>query len=82
MPTGLRQGYDIILVARGRTGTAAWKDLNDTFLRLCRKLDLLEERPEADFGCPGEVLPCGHFSLPAALLQLYAYLFPVCSGGH
>ncbi len=24
--------------------TAAWKDLNDTFLRLCRKLDLLEER--------------------------------------
>ena len=40
----LRQGYDIILVARGRTGTAAWKDLNDTFLRLCRKLDLLEER--------------------------------------
>lgn len=40
----LRQGYDIILVARGRTGTAAWKELNDTFLRLCRKLDLLEER--------------------------------------
>ena len=32
------------LVARGRTGTAAWKELNDTFLRLCRKLDLLEER--------------------------------------
>ena len=23
----------------------------------------------------------GHFSLPAALLQLYAHLFPVCSGG-
>lgn len=40
----LRQGYDIILVARGRTGTVAWKELNDTFLRLCRKLDLLEER--------------------------------------
>ena len=40
----LRQGYDIILVARGRTVTASWKELNDTFLRLCRKLDLLEER--------------------------------------
>ncbi|WP_298019316.1 ribonuclease P protein component [uncultured Dysosmobacter sp.] len=39
----LRQGYDIILVARSRTTTAPWKDLNDTFLRLCRKLDLLKE---------------------------------------
>ncbi len=38
----LRQGYDIILVARGRTAAAPWKELNDTFLRLCRKLDLLE----------------------------------------
>lgn len=40
----LRQGYDIILVARSRTVTAPWKDLNDTFLRLCRKLDLLREK--------------------------------------
>ena len=39
----LRQGYDIILVARGRTATAKWKELNDTFLKCCRKLDLLEE---------------------------------------
>ena len=39
----LRQGYDIILVARGRTVTASWKELNDTFTRLCRKLDLLGE---------------------------------------
>ena len=38
----LRQGYDMILVARGRTLTASWKELNDTFLRLCRKLELLE----------------------------------------
>ena len=38
----LRQGWDIILVARGRTLTAPWRELNDTFLRLCRKLDLLE----------------------------------------
>ena len=38
----LRQGWDIVLVARGRTATAPWKDLNDTFLRLSRKLDLLE----------------------------------------
>ena len=40
----LRQGYDIILVARGRTVTAGWKELNDTFLKCCRKLDLLEEK--------------------------------------
>lgn len=39
----LRKGRDIILVARGRTVTASWRELNDTFLRLCRKLDLLEE---------------------------------------
>ena len=39
----LRKGYDIILVARSRTVTAPWKDLNNTFLRLCRKLELLEE---------------------------------------
>lgn len=39
----LRQGYDVILVARGRTVTASWQELCDTFLRLCRKLDMLEE---------------------------------------
>ena len=40
----LRQGYDIILVARGRTATASWRELCDTFGRLCRKLDLWEEQ--------------------------------------
>ena len=39
----LRTGYDVILVARGRTATAPWKELNAAFLRLCRKLDLLRE---------------------------------------
>ena len=38
----LKKGYDVVLVARGRTATCPWKDLNETFLRLCRKLDLLE----------------------------------------
>lgn len=38
----LKEGYDIILVARGRTAAAPWKDLNETFFRLCRKLELLE----------------------------------------
>ncbi len=41
----LRTGWDIILVARGRTVTVSWKELNDTFLRLCRKLDLLVDEP-------------------------------------
>ena len=40
----LSTGWDIILVARSRTISAGWKELNDTFLRLCRKLDLLGER--------------------------------------
>ena len=40
----LRQGYDIILVARGRTANASWQELCDTFGRLCRKLDLWEGR--------------------------------------
>lgn len=40
----LRQGWDMVLVARGRTLTAPWKELNDTFLRLCRKLELLQDR--------------------------------------
>lgn len=40
----LKQGYDIILVARGRTAGAPWKELNSTFLKLCRKLELLEEQ--------------------------------------
>ena len=39
----MKQGYDIILVARGRTLTAPWKELNATFVRLCRKLDLMEK---------------------------------------
>ena len=38
----LRKGWDIVLVGRSRTVTAPWKELNDTFLRLCKKLDLLE----------------------------------------
>jgi ribonuclease P protein component len=41
----LRQGYDLILVARSRTATVSWKELNDTFFRLCRKLELLEDKP-------------------------------------
>nr|WP_326184097.1 ribonuclease P protein component [uncultured Oscillibacter sp.] len=41
----LRAGYDIVLVARGRTTRAPWRELNETFLRLCRKLDLLREKP-------------------------------------
>ena len=41
----LRQGWDIVLVARGRTLTARWPELNETFLRLCRKLGLLVDEP-------------------------------------
>ena len=39
----LKQGYDIILVARGKTVSPGWNELNATFLRLCRKLELMGE---------------------------------------
>ena len=38
-------GLDIIVVARGRTLTASWKELNDTFRRLARKLGLEGDKP-------------------------------------
>ena len=39
----LRRGYDIILVARTRTATAPWPELQKQFRRLSRKLDLWED---------------------------------------
>ena len=40
----LKQGYDIILVARTRTAYAPWPELQKQFLKLCQKLDLLEKQ--------------------------------------
>lgn len=37
-------GYDFVLVGRGRTAAASWEELNATFLRLCRKLDVLQTK--------------------------------------
>ena len=39
----LKTGYDIILVARSRTATAPWPELQKQFRRLCRKVDLMKE---------------------------------------
>lgn len=39
----LGRGWDIILVARSRTATAPYRELDDAFLRLAGKLGLLEE---------------------------------------
>lgn len=39
----LKTGYDIILVARSRTATAPWAELQKQFRRLCRKVDLMKE---------------------------------------
>ena len=41
----LSQGWDIIVVARGRTLTVSWRELNDTFRRLARKLGLEGDKP-------------------------------------
>jgi ribonuclease P protein component len=40
----LKQGWDIVLVARSRTATMPWKELNAHFLRLAKKLSMLEEQ--------------------------------------
>ena len=40
----MRKGYDIVLVARGRTANAPWNELCSTYEKLLRKLDLLEEQ--------------------------------------
>ena len=40
--SALKQGYDIILVARTRTLSGSWKELNESFLRICRKVNILE----------------------------------------
>ena len=42
----LRQGYDIILVARSRTVDAPYDRLTRAFSRACGELKLLEKRPE------------------------------------
>ena len=39
----LQPGYDVIVVARGRTATASFRELDAAFLRLCRKLSLVKE---------------------------------------
>lgn len=39
----LRQGYDVVLVARHRAAGMPWKELNASFLKLSGKLGLLEE---------------------------------------
>jgi len=40
----LRQGYDIILVARSRAAAAPYHELERAYRRLCQKLSLWEER--------------------------------------
>lgn len=39
----LDQGWDIVLVARSRTATEPFQNLNAAFLRLCKKTSLLRE---------------------------------------
>ena len=41
----LAVGYDIVLVARGKTASAPFAELNAAYLRLAKKLSRLEETP-------------------------------------
>ena len=40
----LKQGYDMIVVARGRSVRTSYQEMDRAFLSVCRKLELLEER--------------------------------------
>ena len=39
----MKQGYDIILVARSCAVTATYRELTKAYLRVCEKLELLEK---------------------------------------
>jgi ribonuclease P protein component len=41
----LRQGWDMILVGRSRAIDLPWKELNQSFLRICKKLGILASEP-------------------------------------
>ena len=39
----LVRGLDLVVVARVRAGSSRYRPLEESFLRLCRKLDLMEK---------------------------------------
>ncbi|WP_409967120.1 ribonuclease P protein component [Bengtsoniella intestinalis] len=39
----MKSGWDIVVVARSRCLTMPWKDLQQTFTHLCKKVDLLQK---------------------------------------
>ena len=41
----MKQGYDVILVARSRAVKATYRELTKDYLRVCEKLALLEKEP-------------------------------------
>ena len=41
----MKQGFDIVLVARSRAATAPYHELERAYRRLCGKLELMEEQP-------------------------------------
>ena len=41
----MKQGYDVIIVARSRAVTATYRELTAAYLRVCEKLELLEKTP-------------------------------------
>jgi ribonuclease P protein component len=41
----MKQGYDIVLVARSRAANAPYHELEKAYRRLCCKLELMEKQP-------------------------------------
>ena len=41
----LRRGCDLVIVARGRSTEAGYRELERDFLAACKKLSLLEDKP-------------------------------------
>ena len=73
----MKQGYDIIVVARTRAAHADYWELKRAFEKTCKKLGLWESQA---FSHP--VLSHGDLALPSPLLPLYPHLLAVRARGH
>lgn len=80
----LRRGAELVVVARSRSVTAAYSELERDFLRAACKLSLMPE------GTPSEsrsslahpILPEKYLSPKASLLPVYPDMLPVRAGSH
>ena len=81
----LRTGYDVILVARGRTVNGPYQKLTAAFYKGCGQLGLLKRRTSRDpaaFAGRYPILSEADLAGAAAPVPFYPYLLPIRPGGH